>query len=892
MSEKRYKTGDAICKEFKTQPEGLSDQDALQRRKQYGYNELKSKEKVSALRVLANQFKNLILYVLIAAAIVSVYEGELIAFYVIAGVIVIVVALGFVQEYQAERVMASLKSLVKTDNTVRRSGKLRSIHRKDIVPGDVVVLDTGDTVPADAIVIEATQLRLDESALTGESVPVEHRVGEDLFAGTFVVHGKGVCVVAATGMNTKLGSIASSLSEGSTETPLQKNVTHLTKSLALVALFGSAATFAFGLWQGALFDEILLVALALAVASVPEGLPLALTITLAHGMKRMAKHNAVVRKLVSVETLGSTTVVCTDKTGTLTKNEMTVERMLVGDVVYEVTGSGYAPTGDFLSQGQLIEAEENKLLKQLLTSGILCNNATLVQSDNKWSIIGDPTEAALLVAAGKANIWKEDVNEQYERVEELVFTSERKRMTVVARNKKSSTTDAYVKGAPEVMLQLAHTRMTRDGIKPLTDADRDRITRIQEEFANSAYRVLALGYKEAVTDLNAESLEQELVFLGLVAMIDPPREETLDAIAEAKSAGVDVKMVTGDNKDTARAIAKKVGLLGEHEPVTEFSDAKLQHIVHDHVVTGTELDTIDDDTFATVVDYIDVYARVRPEQKLRIINALKRKGHIVAMTGDGVNDAPALRQADIGVAMGIKGTDVAKNASAMVLQDDNFATIISAIRIGRVLYDNIEKLGVYLISRNFTEIILIFLGMLTFGVHFLPLLAIHILYINLFSEIVPSLGLGLDKNVEDVMKRGPRDSKERLLNRKNKILIAIGASTMALVAYLAFVLHQPMQTLEEAQTFAFATITAMVLFIPFAYRNIHRAGAQKNSTPNGILIGGVIFSGLLTLMVMYTPTLQSVFRVIPLSPTEWIVPVGLALTAFAIISLLKRLVLR
>ncbi|WP_094226664.1 cation-translocating P-type ATPase [Methanolobus psychrotolerans] len=867
-----------IFKDLQSSETGLSMQEAFERLQKYGKNELEEKKKTTALKVFASQFMNLIVWVLVAAAVISLLIGEVIDFWVIMFTITVVIVLGFIQEYRAEKAMEALKSIVQPETTVIRDRKLRKILTEEIVPGDVLVLETGDKIPADAVVFEVVALRIDESALTGESVPVGKAKSENIFAGTQLVHGKCKAVVNATGMQTKIGQIASLIQTKEEDTPLQIKITKLSLILAVLAIFASAITFAIGIAIGAPLADMLLISLALAVAAVPEGLPLTLTITLAYGMKKMAGHNAIIRKMLAVETLGSTTVICTDKTGTLTKNEMTVEKILVSGNVLELTGAGYVPKGEFLKGGDAIDVTSDPTSVKLLTSIAMCNNSAIEKRQDKWEVIGDPTEIALTVAAAKGELWKDELAKNYEMIEEIVFTSERKLMTTVHRTGNGMI--SFTKGAPEFVLPKCSNIENKGKLYAMNQQDMETILEQNLEFASSAYRVLAVACKESPGEELDGEFEKDMTFLGLVAMIDPPREEVKGAMEMCKEAGIQVIMITGDNQETAKAIARSIGLFEEKKGCGVYEDEKLQRIAADCAVTGDELNELSDEEFSIVAENIRVYARTMPEQKLRIVDALQRKGHIVAMTGDGVNDAPALKKADIGIAMGIKGTDVAKESSVMILQDDNFATIVEAVKGGRTIYNNIEKFITYLISRNFTLIILIMAGISLLGFDLIPLLALQILFINMFNEIMPAISLGLDPSEDGIMKKPPRDPNDNFLKKRNLFLVISLAFIMGIASFLVFALSDPAGDTVMARTLTFATVVSMILFIPLAFRSLERSIISIGIFTNRLMIAGVLATFFATVSVMYIPRLNEAFGLVPLSPGEWIMPIGVAFATF------------
>ncbi len=857
---------------------GLSGQEALERLQKYGKNELEEKEKTTALKVFAGQFVNLIVWVLMAAAVISLMIDEIIDFWVIIFTIAVVIILGFIQEYRAEKAMEALKSIVQPETTVIREMKLRKIPTTDVVPGDVLVLETGDKVPADAVLFENVALRLDESALTGESVPVGKSENENIFAGTQLVHGKCKALVTSTGMRTKIGQIASLIQTKNEDTPLQVKITKLSLTLAVLAILASALTFVMGIAIGAPFADMLLIALALAVAAVPEGLPLTLTITLAYGMKKMAGHNAIIRKMLAVETLGSTTVICTDKTGTLTKNEMTVEKIFTSGNVLELTGSGYIPKGEFLKRGDSVDVKKEDTSIKLLRAIALCNNSAIEKRKDKWEVIGDPTEIALTVAAAKADLWKDELEKDYEMVEEIVFTSERKIMTTIHTS--SRGTVSFTKGAPEFVLPQCSSIEKNGELYSITQEDRETVLDKNLEFASSAYRVLAVACKESPGEELDGNSEKDMTFLGLVAMIDPPHEEVKDAVEMCRKAGIKVIMITGDNQETAKAIGRSIGLFEDRQGCGVYEDEKLQRIAADCAVTGDELNELNDEEFSIIVENINVYARTMPEQKLRIVDTLQKKGHIVAMTGDGVNDAPALKKANIGIAMGIKGTDVAKESSVMILQDDNFATIVEAVKGGRTIYNNIEKFITYLISRNFTLVILIMAGITLLGFDLIPLLALQILFINMFNEIMPAISLGLDPAADGIMSRPPRDPNDNFLKKRNLFLVITLALIMGAASFLVFALSDPANDTVMARTLTFATVVSMILFIPLAFRSLERSVISIGVFTNKLMIAGVLATFFATMSVMYIPRLNEAFGLLPLSPVEWIMPIGVAFITF------------
>ncbi len=859
-----------VLKELESCSTGLTEENAEKRLEKYGFNELKEKKRVTPAKILLRQFGNFMVWILFAAAFTSYLIGETLSFWATLFIILFILVAGFVQEFKAEKAMDALKKIVKQTTKVIRNNKLKKILTRDLVPGDVLLLETGDKIPSDAKILEVIGLKADESALTGESQAVEKAVEDLIFAGTSIVHGKCRAVVFATGMQTKIGRIAELIQEEEEKTPLQIKITQLAKTIAMLALAVCTLIFLLGVFRGAPLAEMLVVALALAVAAVPEGLPLTLTVTLSLGMHKMAKHNAVIRRMLAVETLGSTAVICTDKTGTLTKNEMTVEKIFVNDCVVDVTGVGYEPKGEFSVNGQKIDTKSNKTISLMLRAGTLCNNAFLEKKKDCWETIGDPTEAALVVLAAKAGEWKDDLEEKNQRLEEIVFTSERKMMSCV--NQIGRQKMVFAKGAPESILEKCAFIQKNGKKEKLSKKEIEKILKTNEQFASNALRVLGFAYKEISLPLTPENIEKDLVFLGLAAMIDPPREEVKNAIETCKTAGIKTVMITGDNEHTARAIAKKIGLINDDNT---------------RVITGKELDRMNDKEFENIVEETVIYARTQPEHKMRIVKALQIKGHIVAMTGDGINDAPAVKKADIGIAMGIKGTDVTKESADMVLIDDNFATIVDAIKGGRTIYENIRKFTTYLLSRNFTEVILIFIGIVFFNFKFLPLLALQILFINSFDEVMPSLALGAEPARKGIMQKPPRNPKEGFLTKKNAIIISSMAVFMAMVALAVFIHADPATSIERARTMVFATIVSMVVFIPSGFRSldepIHKIGLFTNKW----ILPATGIVAVTTLIAMYVPFFQKIFEFTTLNLLDWLLCISAAFSAFIFLEALK-----
>ncbi len=799
---------------------GLTPAEAAARLAQHGPNKLAQKERASALGLLAAQFKNTLIVILLAATVLSAFLGEIVDAAIILAIVLFCAILGFVQEYRAERALDALKRMLAPTVRVLREGIEMRIPSADLVPGDIMLLEAGDRISADARLIEIHALKCDEAALTGESFPVDKSVApvatdvaladrrNIVFAGTVVSYGRGKAVVTNTGMKTEFGQIAEQVSSVERElSPLEKRTAEIGRSLGLLALGVCAIAIVVGVgraWLGNELDWQLLLtltmfAIALAVAAVPEALAAIVTGALAVGMHEMAKRNALVRRMPAVETLGCTTVICSDKTGTLTKGEMTVRRMFVSGRSIDVGGAGYAPTGAF----EPANAPEDPALNLMLTAGLLCNDAQLANDDGRWFVKGDPTEGALAVVAAKAGIAQDETRRDAPRIAEFPFSSERKRMTTVHRMPDGRQL-AFVKGAPEVLLDRCVTQQCEARDEPLTDTERARILAANEAMASSALRVLAVAYKPlaAGDECDEEALERDLVFLGLVGMMDPPRDEVKEAVRICREVCIRPVMITGDHRLTAVAVAAEIGI----------------HREGDMVLTGEELERLGDEEFGRIVDRVSVYARVSPMDKLKIVRAWKNRGEIVAMTGDGVNDAPALKHADIGIAMGISGTDVAKESADMVLGDDNFATIVSAIERGRWIYDNIKKYLTYLLRANITEVVVLGGVVIAAGPEYLPLLPAAILYINLATDGLPALALGLAPPDRDIMQRPPRNPSESVFSKDVRVLVLLGLLIECPI--LLWVWFDNYADLETARTEMFLLLVFIELTIVMSFRSL------------------------------------------------------------------------
>ncbi len=847
-----------------TERNGLLEEDAEQRLKDFGPNELVKKKRVTAPELFLKQFNSFLIFVLFGAAAISGIAGKMFHLKVILLIILFIAILGFVQEYKAEKAMQALKGMIREESVVLRGGRPKKTPVKDIVKGDVVILEAGDNVPADAKVIESISLKLDESALTGESVSIDKKQGDLIFAGTHLVHGRCRAVVFATGMDREIGRIAGMILEEEEKTPLQIRVNRLAKILAIAVVVICALIFFIGIVKGAPILLILITALALSVAGVPEGLPLALALTLAISMHRMAKHHSIVRKMSAVETLGSTTVICTDKTGTLTKNEMTVERIFTDETVVKVTGDGYAPDGIFTVEGSKIDPQKNEALLLLLKGAVLCNNAHL-EKRRTWDIIGDPTEGALLVMAAKAGLQKGMLEEASPRIEELIFTTERKMMTTI--HQKDEEIIAFSKGAPEIILSLCGYIQKQGKVLKIHGDDVEKILEMNRSFADDALRVLAVAYKKGPL---IGDVEDDLVFIGLVGMMDPPRAEAEEAVKQCKHAGIRAVMITGDNEHTASSIGKKIGLVRE-KPILSM--------------TGEAVDKLSDEELVNIVENVDIYSRTYPEHKLRIVRALKQRGEVVAMTGDGVNDAPALKNADIGIAMGIKGTDVSKGASDIVLTDDNFATIVEAIKDGRTIYENIRKFTSLMISVNFTQVLVILLGILIFGFELLPLVALQILLLNAAMAELPSVTLGIDPARTDVMNKPPRDPKEKLLTKKLWAVIFSIALYMSIACLLVFWIHLP--DLTEARTMVLTTLTGFIIFNTFNFISIQDSIFKVGIFKNRWLFAAIGGTLMILTSVIYIPLMQVIFETTTLKLDDLVIAVLVSSTILIIAEIAK-----
>ncbi len=861
---------------LQTSEGGLSKKEGELRLEKFGFNELREKKGVSVLQVFLGQFKDIFVIMLLAAILISLIVGEIVDASVILVIVALNAAVGFVQEYRSEKAMEAMKKMVAPKARLLRDDKEVTIPAREVVPGDIVLLEAGDRVPADGRLMEAIDMKTNEAVLTGESTPVEKKTGvlkpdtrigdmkNMVFTATHVTYGRGKAAVTTTGMDTEFGKIAEMVQTfKEEEPPLKLKLRRFAKTLGIIIVIACIAIFILEAFREQEYIETFLIAVSLAVSAVPEGLPAIVTVTLALGARELAKRNALIRKLSSAETLGSTTIICSDKTGTLTKGEMTVRKIYSDEKVTEVTGVGYEAEGEFHHSTTSVNPKEDVHLTLLLRIGALCNNA----SYDGEKITGDPTEGSLIVAAAKAGMRKDELEEEYPRVDEIPFSSERKRMTTIHRTPEGGKV-AYVKGAPETVLDLCSKIYKNGQVKTLDQKEKEEILKINSKLAIEALRLLGMAYRDlpgSLDEFSEEEVERNLVFVGLVGMIDPPREEAMEANRLCEQAGIKTVMITGDHKLTAVAVAKEIGMLKDGL-----------------VLTGSELDKRDDKEFEKIVEDVAVYARVYPEQKVRIVEALKKKGHIVAMTGDGVNDAPALKNADIGVAMGITGTDVSKEASDMVLTDDNFATIVNAVKQGRIIYDNIRKFAFFLIRCNFDELVIIASFALA-GLP-IPLSAAMILWINLVTDGGPATALSMDVPTEDVMQRPPRDPKEGVLHgRVASILASLltqGLGTAFVFLFSYFVLSEG---LEKAMTLAFMQAVMQELVLVWNSRSEKHNAFKVGFASNKFLLVAVIASFFLTVSLCYVPIFQVLFGTAPLNLTDWIIVSLVACSGFLIL---------
>ena len=882
---------DEVSRDLGASNEGLTNQEAERRLVEFGPNELQAEKQVSPLQIFIGQFKSILIIILFFATIFSAVVGEIINAIIILAIVIASAGLGFFQEYRAERALEALKKMLSPAITVVRDGKEKRLDSSKLVPGDVIILEAGDKIPADARLFKIANLNVNESSLTGESIPVTKKLDSlsvdtyvadrknMVYSGTAVTYGRARAFVTSTGMRTEFGKIAKEVTTTTKEkTPLEIRTESIGKWLGVLCLGACLVVVVFGILReylitGLVSTEFLIglvmFGIALAVAAVPEALPAIVTGTLAIGMNKMAKRNALVRRMPAVETLGSTTVICSDKTGTLTKGEMTVRQLYLNNQSIDVTGVGYEPKGH-LKINEIKVDSHQKIFSLWGMASILCNDASLekAREGGNWHIIGDPTEGALIVAGEKAGFRQDDIREKYPRVSELPFSSERKRMSTVHQSKEGKKL-VFTKGAPEIILERCSS-IHENGTPQRLSLDKKRqIHEINEKMAAQALRVLAVAYKEipdSTNDFDEKTLESDLIFLGLIGMIDPPRPEAKIAVKRAKQVGMKSIMITGDHKLTAVAIATEMGI---------YEDGNI-------AMTGDELERISDEELQNMVTIVTVYARVSPLQKLKIVKAWKKRGEVVAMTGDGVNDAPAVKNADIGIAMGITGTEVTKESSDMVLADDNFATIVKAIEEGRIIYDNIKQYLTYLLKSNIVELIVIGGGVLA-GLP-LPLLASQILWVNLITDGPPALALGVSPPSPDVMLRPPRDPKESIFSSEVKSMLTLIPLVHSPILLYIFI-SSLNQGVNVARTSLFIMLIFFELVVALNCRSLKYSIFKVK--PHKILSLAVIGSALSTVILFLIPQLRSAFELVMPTLTDIMWAAVLSILPIILIEMLK-----
>lgn len=862
-----------------TKERGLTEEEAKKRLEEYGENALEAEKKKSFGEKLKEQFFDPMIIILIAAALVSIFVGEGLDAGIIIAIVIVNAFLSIYQEGKAEEAIAALQKMSSPKAKVIRDGDHEEVDSNKLVPGDIIVLETGDIVPADLRLIESSNLKIDESSLTGESVAVEKHfdqvydgkmeIGdrENLaYSSTIVTYGRGMGVVVETGHKTEIGKIATSIATvGDEQTPLQRKLAKLSKTLGILVIVICAVVMGVGLLYKHDPLDMFMTAISLAVAAVPEGLPAIVTIVLSIGMGKMAEKNAIVKKLLAVETLGTTTVICSDKTGTLTQNEMTVVKVFTDGQVYHVSGTGYSPEGDVTKKDEIVTIEEDENLKILSSIAALTNDAKLKVKGGDASITGDPTEGALLTFAEKAGNGLDNLYKNFDRLEEIPFDSDRKMMTTF-HDKIFDGIASFTKGAPDVVLERCEKVLIDGKEVDLDEKLRKEILGKNSEFARSALRCLGYAYRkhsDMPSEITSDAIEKDMVFVGLTGMIDPSRPEAKEAIKECKSAGIRPIMITGDYLETGLAIAKDLGIA--------TSD--------DQAIMGRELNEMSEAELREIVKEKSVYTRVSPENKVQIVTALKQNGHITAMTGDGVNDAPAIKKADIGIAMGITGTDVAKNTAEVILTDDNFATIVNAVEEGRIIYSNIKKFVAYLLSCNLGEVLIVLISILMNLP--VPLIPIQLLWLNLVTDSFPALALGVERGEADIMDEPPRDPDEPILDKEIKITVAIQSIAITVATLLAYFVGLKWYGLESginhARTMAFSALIICELLRAYTARSIDKTVFEIGVFTNKKLVMATVFSFLLMLLVIYVPVLNDAFGLMDLGPREIAVVLGSAL---------------
>lgn len=865
---------------------GISSPQAEEKIKQYGKNTLAKEKKARPLKIFFGQFRDIMVIILLIATVISFFLGEVYDAVTIIVIVLVNAILGFVQEYKTEKTLLALKNMTAPTAKVYRDGKLTELPAADLVPDDVIVLEAGDKVPADAVLLHAKGVLAEESILTGESAAVPKEVGDVndsdnsigksniLYSGTVITKGTADAKVIATGLSTQMGKISDMLTDIDEElTPLQKRLAELGKAVAIICLAVCAIVAGAGILRGEPAFDMLMTGISIAIAAIPEGLPATVTIALALAVGRMLKQKALVHKLHSVETLGCTSVICTDKTGTITENKMTVSKVCCDGKQYDISGNGYRIAGEITLNGSAVNPAAEKPLSELMTCGVLCNNAAISSSrpvetrqrgrldtSGEWETVGDPTEIALLAAAAKAGITAEKLKGSYHKADEIPFDSETRCMTVISRS--GSALTAFSKGAADVILNRCGFILTTEGIKPLTPSIKRRIEAEHEKMTEDALRVLAFADKVLTSGCKQQDIETGMVFLGLMGMTDPPRAEAINAVKLCRSAHIRTVMITGDHKNTAAAIAKKAGIYKKG----------------DTVLTGAELEAMSDSELESIIDKVTVYARVNPADKLRIVRAFKKHGEIVTMTGDGVNDAPAIKEASIGVAMGVTGTDVTKQAADVVLLDDNFATLVSAVEQGRGIYANIRKFVRYLLSCNIGEVLTMFLGIIM-GMP-ITLLPTQLLLVNLVTDGLPAIALGVEPAERENMKQPPRHSDESFFSDglMTKIIfrgILIGLCTLGCFALFTYMFGD----LTIARTGALFTLIMSQLAHVFECKSEKKNIFTVPYFSNPKLILAVLVSAAVIFAAMYVPFLQIIFTTAPLTLKQLLIAFGFAMFA-------------
>lgn len=857
--------------------QGLTKEEAQEKLKEFGYNQIEETNKVSAWQIILRQVKkNFILYLLTFTAISSFLLGKHLTGYVILIVMTIVVLTGFFQEYKAEKAIGALRKMIMPVSKVIRNGREQEIPSEEIVPGDIVILRIGEKIPADCLIIDESNLKTNESVLTGESIDVKKTVASSseqfsdenlVFMGTFVVSGKCKVKVLHTGMNTKFGKIAGMISATEKTLPLQNKVNNISKFMVVIGIFAAVTTGLVLFSRAEIITAdvvigILIIVIALSVSSFPEGFPVVLITTLAAGVNRMAKQNVIVNRMSIIETLGETSVICSDKTGTLTKGEMTVRKIYTEGKYFDVDGVGYEINGDIQFDGQKTNVTKHKSLQNLIKCSIICNDSNIEKLDNEnsYKVIGTATEGALLILAAKLDIFKENFSEP--RIEEIPFDSQRKMMSVLYEE--NNEKNVYAKGAPEVILKLCTHIQTEKGIEKLTQEKINELLNINHKFTTESLRSLALAYKPNHSNTYSED---EFIFLGFTGMEDPPREEVKEAIIQCKESGIKVKMITGDSRETAVSIAKEIGITGD-------------------ILTGYELDNLTDEELVKIVMTTSIFVRVKPEDKLRIVKALKANNEIVTMTGDGVNDAPALKEAHIGVAMGINGTDVSRSVADITLRDDNFATIVAAIKEGRTIFNNIRKFVTYQLSCNLSDIFILFIGMIVapFLGWYTPIItALQILFMNIVTDNMPAITLGFNKSSKDIMQERPRKNTQ-ILTKEFITIILLNGITMGMVAFI--VIYYSFNVFKFPPEVARTTALISMIFVQIAnaynFRSFRYRVLNKGLFVNKYLFLASILSVIASILIVYVPALRAMFETTPLGIESWLI--AIAASAFIIIA--------